>query len=82
MSAASSPTSFLLLLVNVVVQQLHNEVHVRQNHASAAVALAAELVESLGRCDALLVDQVEVLVPLVASHLNTQLAKVCLPFRR
>ena len=61
--------SFLLLFVDVVVEEFDDQVHVVQDHPSAAVALAAETVESLGWSDALLVDQVEVLVPLVASHL-------------
>jgi len=38
--------SVLLLLVDVVVQQFDDEVDMRQNHPSAAVALAAKLVES------------------------------------
>lgn len=62
--------SFLLLFVDVVVEELDDQVHVGKYHPSAAVALAAEAVESLGWSDALLVDQVEVLVPLVASHLE------------
>ena len=80
--SGDSPTSFLLLLVDVVIQQLYDQVHVRQDHAAAAVALAAKLVQGLRRCHALLVNQVEVLVPLVARDLNTQLGKVCLPFHK
>ena len=72
--------SFLLLFVDVVVEEFDDQVHVGQDHPSAAVALAAETVESLGWSDALLVDQVEVLVPLVASHLYTEIqVEACFP---
>jgi len=39
--------SVLGLLVDVVVQQLHDQVHVSQDHASAAVSLATQLIEGL-----------------------------------
>jgi hypothetical protein len=68
--------SFLLFFVNIVVQKFNNQVDVSQNHAAAAVALAAKLVESFGSRDALLVDQVEVAVPFVATNLQTELACV------
>ena len=41
----SAVCSVLLLLVDVVVEQLDDQVDVRQDHAPAAVPLAAELVE-------------------------------------
>lgn len=65
-------TSFLLFLVNVVVEQFNNQVHVRQDHSAAAVALAAELVERICCRHALLVNQVEVFVPFVAADLGSQ----------
>ena len=41
----------MLLLVDVVVQELDDEVDVSQHHASAAVALAANLVKGLADFD-------------------------------
>lgn len=58
--------SFLLLFVDVVVQELDDQVDVGQNHASAAVTLASELVERVFGVNLLFVDQVEVAIPLVA----------------
>ena len=39
--------SVLLLLVDVIVQQFHDQVHVGQNHAAAAVSLATKLIKGL-----------------------------------
>lgn len=63
--------SLALLLVDVVVEQLDNEVDVGQNHAAAAVAFAAELIESVGSRNTLAVDQVKIPIPLVAHYLYT-----------
>ena len=41
-----------------------------QQHAAAAVALQAELVEGLASVNALLLKELKVLVPLVANNLN------------
>ena len=40
-------SSILLLFVDVVVQKLDDQVHVSQDHASAAVSLATQLVQGL-----------------------------------
>lgn len=56
----------MLLLVDVVVQEFHNQVDVSQDHASAAVALAAELVQRVFGVNLLFVDQIEVAIPFVA----------------
>ena len=63
--------SLLLLLVDVVVQELHDEVDVCQDHAAAAVTLATELVECVFGVNFLLVDEVEVAVPFVAHDFAT-----------
>ena len=49
--------SILFLLVDVVVQKFDDQVNVSQNHASAAVAFAAELVEGFPCGHAILVNQ-------------------------
>lgn len=41
-----------------------------QDHSSAAVALATELVECLASRDTFLVDEVEVTIPLIAHDLQ------------
>jgi hypothetical protein len=53
----------------VVVEELGDEVHVGEEHAAAAVALEAELVESPAGVLALLLKELQVLVPLVADDL-------------
>ena len=58
--------SLLLLFVDVVVEELDDEVDVGQDHAAAAVTLATELVECVLGVNFLLVDEVEVAIPLVA----------------
>lgn len=54
----------------VVVEELGDEVDVGQQHSPAAVALQAKLVKSLARVNAVVLHQVEVLVPLVADNLK------------
>ena len=61
----------MLLLVDVVVQELHNQVDVSEDHASAAVAFAAELVQRVFGVNFLFVDEVEVAIPLVAHDFAT-----------
>ena len=61
----------MLLFVDVVVQELDDQVHVGQDHATAAVALAAELVEGVFGVNFLFVDEVEVAIPLVAHDFAT-----------
>lgn len=68
---ASLLRSVLLLFVDVVVEQLDNEVDVCQNHAPAAVPLAAQRVERVRRGHALLVDEVQEAIPFVSHHLAT-----------
>jgi len=38
--------SVLLLLIDVIVQQLDDQIHMGQDHSAAAVSLATKLVES------------------------------------
>lgn len=56
-------------LLTVVVEQLGDEVDVGQDHAPAAVTLQAELVQSLACVHTVLLEKLEVLVPLVADNL-------------
>lgn len=53
----------------VVVKQLGDEVHVGEEHAAAAVALETQLVESPAGVLALLLKELQVLVPFVADDL-------------
>ena len=76
--------SLLLFLIDVVVEEFDDQVHMRQYHPSAAVAFAAKLVQCLTSGDALLINQVQVFVPFVAHHLNSNGYSACfhLPCRR
>ena len=65
-----SSLSFVLLFVDVVVQQLDNQVDVSENHTSAAVAFATELVECVWSRNTLFVNEIEVAVPFVAHNLK------------
>ena len=53
------------------MEELHDQVDVSQDHASAAVAFAAELVERVFGVNLLFVDEVEVAIPLVAHDFAT-----------
>jgi hypothetical protein len=57
-------------LLTVVVEELGDEVHVGEEHAATAVALEAQLVQSPAGVLALLLEELEVLVPLVANDLK------------
>ena len=61
----------MLLLVDVVVQEFDDQVNVSQDHASAAVAFAAELVQCVLCVDFFLVNEVEIAIPLVAHDFAT-----------
>lgn len=76
-----SSLSVLLLFVDVVVQQLDNQVYVSENHSSAAVAFATELVKCVWSRNTFFVNQVEVAVPFVAHNLEFYLTtlKLTLP---
>lgn len=56
--------------LTVVVEELGDEVHVGEEHAAAAVALQAELVQGPAGVLSLLLEELQVLVPLVADDLN------------
>ena len=55
--------------VTVVVEEFGDEVDVGQEHAAAAVALQAELVQSFASVNTVLLKELEVLVPLVSDNL-------------
>ena len=57
-------------MLTVVVEELGDEVDVSEEHAAAAVALQAQLVQRSTRVHAVLLKELEVLVPLVADNLN------------
>jgi hypothetical protein len=60
----------------VVVEELGDEVDVGEEHAAAAVALEAQLVESPAGVLAILLEELKVLVPLVANNLMNWLNKL------
>ena len=66
----------MLLFVDVVVQQLDNQVYVGENHPSAAVAFATELVECVRSRNSFFVNEVEVAVPFVAHNLKYRLKQL------
>ena len=76
-----SSLSVLLLFVDVVVQQLHNQVYMSEYHPSAAVAFATELVKCVRSRNTFFVNEVKVAVPFVAHNLQYRLTtlKLTLP---
>jgi hypothetical protein len=65
------------------VQELHDQINVGQDHASAAVALASKLVKRISWGHAFFVNQVEVPIPFVAGDLSMKnqfrVSKLTLP---
>ena len=43
----STTFSVLLLLVDIVMQQFHDQVHMGEDHAATAVPLAAQLIKGI-----------------------------------